>query len=223
MEQQINDIKKIYQNRQNDKNLIGKYQGIYSYNISKEREAVYDKIIRKQFSNIDKLNMLEVGVGTGGNLPFFIQLGIPNSNIFANEIMEDRVKLLKTNYPEISVIEGNAIEININQKFDIVFQSTVFTSILSDKFRKELAAKMWELLNDKGIVLWYDFIYDNPQNKNVKKVTKQEIKSLFPNANKFEFYSVTLAPPIGRRVGKLYFFFNQFKFLRTHIIAVIHK
>lgn len=222
-ETEVENIKNVYANRKNDKHLIKKYQGAYSDFIIKEREHVYESIMRGCFSNMEELKMLEIGAGTGGNLLFFHQLGIPYSNIFANELQEERINQLKINYPEIVVINGNAAEIETNQEFDVIFQSTVFTSVLSDEMRKSLAEKMWELLCDNGIVLWYDFIYDNPQNKNVKKVTKQEIKSLFPNAKKIQFHSVSLAPPIGRRVGKLYAFFNKFKFLRTHIIAVIHK
>ena len=81
---------------------------------------------------------------------------------------------------------------------------------------------MWEMKSEKGIILWYDFVYDNPFNKDVKGINKKEIKSLFPMASKYIFYKTTLAPPIGRRIKKFYNFFNiLFPFLRTHTIAVI--
>lgn len=223
MQEELDNIKEVYSNRNKNESLIRKDQGIYNLYISAEREAIYGSIIRRCFSNIQELKFLEVGAGAGGNLSFFHQLGIPYSNIVANELLDDRIKLLKNNFTEITIIEGNAAEIQSSQKFDIVFQSTVFTSILSDTLRRTLSEKMWKLLNDKGIILWYDFVYDNPNNKNVKKVTEKEIRVLFSDAKKIEFYKVTLAPPIGRRVGKLYAFFNTFKFLRTHVIALIHK
>ena len=65
------------------------------------------------------------------------------------------------------------------------------------------------------------FFYNNPRNPEVRKVTKNDIIKLFPEANKITFKKVTLAPPIGRMVSNLYSFFNYFKFLRTHLIAVI--
>lgn len=223
MKEEVDQIKNVYTNRKNDKHLAEKYDSPYSFYISKEREVVYESLIRECFSNIESLKILEVGAGFGGNLNFFYQMGIPYANIFANELMEDRLLQLKANFPLVTVIEGNAAEIKLDQKFDIVFQSTVFTSILSDNLRTALSEKVWNLVSDKGIVLWYDFIYNNPGNKNVKKVTEKEIKLLFPKASKYEFHKVTLAPPIGRKVGKLYTFFSKFKFLRTHLIAVIHK
>lgn len=223
MKSEIDSIKKIYADRENDIKLLKNHQGTYPHYISIEREKSYKSIICGIFSNVEKLKLLEVGAGVGLNLSFFHSIGFKYSNVFANELLEDRFEKLKNDYPEITAIAGDASEIILDEKFDIVFQSTVFTSILSDKLRTALAAKMFNLTNENGIVLWYDFVYNNPKNKNVRKVTKNEIKTLFPHAKKFEFYKVTLAPPIGRRVGKWYNFFNKFSFLRTHIIAVIHK
>jgi len=223
MKRETDNIKQVYADRENDKKLLKNHQGTYPHYISEERERAYKLIINKRFPNIENLKLLEVGAGVGVNLTFFHSIGFQYSNMFANELLEDRFEKLKNNFPQVNCILGDATEIKLDQKFDIVFQSTVFSSILSNELRTRLAAKMFDLTNDSGIVLWYDFVYNNPQNKNVRKVEMDEIKSLFPNAKRFEFYKVTLAPPIGRRVGAWYAFFNKFSFLRTHIIAVIHK
>lgn len=223
MESDIEDIKNVYANRKADESIVKRHQNVYSNYITLEREALYSSVVRNKFIQINNLKVLEIGAGTGANLSFFHRLGIPYSNIYANELINDRVVALKQNFPEVIVFEGNAEELNTNQKYDIVFQSTVFTSLLNDKLRFSAAKKMWNLVNEEGIILWYDFVFNNPTNLHVKKVTKKEIKHLFPKAKKYEFYKVTLAPPIGRKVKKMYNFFNKFKFLRTHIVAVIHK
>ena len=56
---------------------------------------------------------------------------------------------------------------------------------------------MLRVLKKEGIILWYDFSYDNPKNPDVKGIKKEEIINLFPNC-KFTFNKVTLAPPIVR-------------------------
>ena len=90
--------------------------------------------------------------------------------------------------------------------------------------KKKFAKKMLDLTKPNGIVLWYDFIDNNPNNKDVKGVSKKEIKQLFSAASKIHFYAVTLASPIGRRVGKLYTIINNlFPFFRSHVIAIIEK
>jgi SAM-dependent methyltransferase len=125
----------------------------------------------------------------------------------------------------VTTYEGDACDINFydQQLFDVIFQSTVFTSLLDDKFKERLATKMWTLLKPGGIVLWYDFMFDNPKNKDVKGIKKNEIRKLFPEAATIKFKRVTLAPPLSRRVKKLYHFFNIVPFLRTHLIAEIEK
>ena len=67
---------------------------------------------------------------------------------------------------------------------------------------------MFDIATDDDKVLWYDFKYNTPNNKDVKGVGKAEIKMLFPEAKKIIFHNVTLAPPIGRRVGKFYNIIN---------------
>ena len=221
---EIDKIKLHYKERETDDLVIkNSANTLYSQYISKEREQQYSTIIRNHFKHIEQLKMLEIGAGGGANIPFFSQLGFPNTNIYANELLDNRMSNLKENFPDITHFPGNALDIKANEKFDIVFQSTVFTSILDDGFKQQLANKIVNMLTPNGIVLWYDFVYDNPKNKAVKGIRKNEIIKLFPEAKKITFHKVTLAPPIGRRVGKLYPFFNALSFLRSHTIAKIEK
>ena len=217
-------IKKRYQARLDDdrvrKNLDNK---VYNRYIINEREKIYEKIIRSKFKDLSDLKFIEIGAGEGYNLPFFHELGIPWENIHANELIPERVQTLKSKFQAASIYDGDASELRFDSNFDIVFQSTVFTSILDDALRIKLARKMFRMARDGGLILWYDFAYNNPSNKDVKKVTKSELVRLFPGASNFIFYPVTLAPPIGRLIGNLYPFFNTITFLRTHIICAITK
>jgi hypothetical protein len=81
---------------------------------------------------------------------------------------------------------------------------------------------MWRLTKPLGMILWYDLRVNNPGNPDVRGIGVQEIRELFPRASGFEYKRVTLAPPIGRRVGRLYNFLN-FPFLRSHILAAVYK
>lgn len=191
--------------------------------MSKERERIYTQLLQKQFnSRIKNITLLEIGAGNGGNIAFFKDIGISASSIYANELLEDRIQNLRENHPEVHILPGDARKLlpDYSHSFDVVFQSTVFTSILEPEFKKELADCCLKLLKPDGMVLWYDFAFDNPKNKDVKGIKKKEIRALFPNCN-IAFYKVTLAPPIGRRVGKLYPVLNALPFLRTHLVAAI--
>lgn len=218
-------VREAYEKRSSS-GLVQKQNAAFGYSerISEEREYYYNKFIKEKFPNVSLLTFIEVGAGTGTNLAAFEKIGIKRENIHANELLPERFNGLQQNHPDLTLHEGNAIDLKIEANyFDVVFQSTVFTSILDKKIKQQLAAKMWEITKPGGIVLWYDFMYDNPNNKDVKGISKSEIKELFPDSQKISFQKVTLAPPIGRRFVKLYQFLNSFSFLRTHVIAVIEK
>lgn len=217
-------IKQHYEERKNSP-AVGKASSytLYIDEVVREREKIYSGIILSKFKKTDDIQIMDMGAGTGANLPFFKRLGIKSEHIYANELQDDRVAELKANFPDIHVFPGDALQLNFKNKFDITFQSTVFTSILDDGFKKKLADKLWSMTKPGGMILWYDFTFDNPSNKSVKGIKKEEIKALFPGSTNFTFRKVTLAPPIGRRFQKIYGLLNAFPFLRTHMIAVIQK
>ncbi len=225
MQSEAEKIKQQYESRKNS-SLVSKNAAFYYYYyfIKYERELKYLEILKKHFTEFSELSIIEIGAAHGSNLYFFQYWGLQWKNIYANELLEERGEALKNNLPNATVHICDALDLDYENKFDIVFQSTVFTSILSDDFKKKLAKKMFAMTKAGGIILWYDFKYNNPKNKDVKGVSKREVCDLFSEAKHFEFYNVTLAPPIGRRMGKLYPIINTlFPFLRTHIVSVIHK
>lgn len=196
----------------------------YSYYKRCERQLRYAELIRGHFTEgLSNLKVLEIGAGTGHNLLFFNYMGIPWQNMIANELLPDRAEFLSRRMPIKKVHIGDALELNYKGEFDIVFQSTVFSSIPDEDYRYKVAGKMKEMLKPGGMILWYDFIYDNPKNKDVKKVTKAQVRKYFHDARRIKFRKVTVAPPVGRKIGRLYNFFNFcFPFLRTHIVVAIY-
>lgn len=186
-----------------------------------EKIKVYKELLTSYFPDISLIDFLEIGAGGGVNVQHFKNMGVKPEHITANELLDDRVEALQKNHADIKVVAGNALEMDENKKFDLIFQSTVFTSILDDKVKRDLAQKMIRLLKPGGYILWYDFVYNNPNNKDVKGIPVAEIRKLFPGHKIMEKRKVTLAPPIARRVGRGYRFFNLFPFLRTHVIVLI--
>ncbi len=216
---EVDEIAKRYGRR---KDVRGDKAARYSAFIIEEREKIYRRILDEELGDLSNKKMLEIGAGGGPNISFFMHAGFKPENIEANELLPVRADSFRNSFPAIKLHEGDALALEEKKKYDLVFQSTVFSSILDDKFRAQLAQKMLRLLSPKGIILSYDFIYNNPKNPDVKKVSFEEIKNLFGGCS-FKFYKVTLAPPIGRRVPGLYKALNIFPFLRTHLITVIRK
>lgn len=167
-------------------------------------------------------NALEIGAGHGNNLQLLLKLGFSAQQITLNELREDRVAYLKGTYPQVHVHCGDINQFETSARFDLILQSTVFTSIINPDIQKTTATKIWQLLAPGGYLLWYDFTFNNPMNKSVAGVSYKTLLTLFPQAQIIVSQKITLAPPIGRRVGKLYNLFN-WPFLRTHILVVLRK
>ena len=172
-------------------------------------------------------SLLEIGCGTGGNLLEMLRLGFEPQNLVGNELLQDRGLIARLRLPAATQVHiGDALTMDFPTQFDVVFQSTVFTSILDDAFQERLANRMWELVKPGGQILWYDFVYNNPQNKDVRGVPVPRIKKLFP-FGQIDFQRVSLAPPIARKLVPihpiLYSVANMLPFLRTHVLCWIQK
>jgi SAM-dependent methyltransferase len=177
---------------------------------------------------VKEKRVLEIGCGSGGNLLEFIRLGFRPQNLVANELLEDRAASARRRLPqEVEVLLGDALELRLPENsFDIVLQSTVFTSILADSVQAKLANLMWQWTKPGGGILWYDFVYNNPENPDVRGVPVRKIRRLFPHG-RLRVWPVTLAPPLSRLVVKIHPFFytilNSIHCLRTHVLCWVAK
>lgn len=178
-------------------------------------------------TSFNETKLIEVGCGSGGNLLEFLRWGFEPENLKGIELLEDRAAQASKVLPAGMIYCGDANRVNLPvASQDIVFQSTVFSSLLDDAFQMDLAARMWGWVKPGGGVLWYDFIYNNPNNPDVRGVPLKRVHALFPQG-RFMVKRITLAPPLARNVCKfhssLYPVFNLFPFLRTHVLCWIQK
>jgi SAM-dependent methyltransferase len=175
-----------------------------------------------------QVRLLEVGCGAGANLSQMLKLGLAPGNLVGNELIEERLAAARRQLPEaVRLVGGDASVLDFEaQAFDVVLQSTVFTSLLDGRFQERLAARMWDWVRPGGGVLWYDFVYDNPRNPDVRGVPLRRIRELFPQGE-ITWRRVTLAPPIARRVTRLhpalYDAFNVVPWLRSHVLCWIAR
>jgi len=195
-----------------------------------ERQRAMLRLLARETvrSDLSKLRLVEVGCGSGGNLLELLRFGFDATNLEGLELLEDRFLQAKHALPaELKLALGDASAAErAAESFDIVLQSTVFSSLLDDAFQQRLADAMWGWVKPGGGVLWYDFTVDNPRNPDVRGVPMRRIRALFPQG-RVQFERVTLAPPIARAVTRLhpslYTLFNLFPPLRTHVLAWIAK
>lgn len=194
-----------------------------------ERQRVMLRLFaRHGIGNLAETRLTEVGCGNGGNLLEFLRLGFRPDHIVGIELLPERIAVAREVLPQgLTLHEGDATAAPIETASqDMVFQSVVFSSLLDAAFQTELATTMWRWVKPGGGVLWYDFVYDNPANLDVRGVPVRRIRELFPDG-RLTIRRVTLAPPISRRVCRLhphaYYLFNAIPWLRTHVLCWIGK
>jgi ubiquinone/menaquinone biosynthesis C-methylase UbiE len=172
--------------------------------------------------------ILEIGCGNGHWLRQFIQWGARPEHLTGVDVLEARVDEARRLCPsQVRIDRANAAALNFpNGSFDLVFQATVFTSVLHPDFKRQLAAEMMRVTGDRGFILWYDFRFDNPWNPDVRGVKCSEIRKLFPGCNLW-LRRMTLAPPLARRLAPYSWLgcslLEKIPWLCTHYLGVIQK
>lgn len=171
------------------------------------------------------LTVLEIGSGTGGNLLRMVRWGFRPEHLTGFELLADRHEQASSVVPSgVHLINADARALGDDAKFDIVFQSTVLSSILDDDIQRDVASTMWNAVRPGGIVLSMDFIFNNPANKHVRAVPRARLAELFPG--ELRARRVLLAPPLARRVGwhpAIHMALRSVPLLRTHLLATVRK
>ena len=196
--------------------------------VQERQRALLRLFVRAGFDDLSALRLLEVGCGSGGNLLELLRLGFAPEHLRGIELLPERFAQARRVLPAaLALIEGDALQAEVEPgSQDIVYVSTVFSSLLDDAFQQRLADAMWRWLRPGGAVLWYDFAVDNPRNADVRGVPRARVQALFPQA-RIAARRVTLAPPLARAVSRLhpglYTLLNALPWLRTHLLCWIVK
>ena len=154
--------------------------------------------------------LLEVGASTGYNVPAWRQLGF--REITLNDIRS--APLAEAARWGVTTVGGDAATLKM-PPFNVVYAGLVFSSILQDVDRRDVADGLWRLTRVDGMIIIYDFTWNNPANRDVRKVTSSDIQRLFPSAT-IQTRRLTLAPPIARRIPAWLYPFVNIAALKTH-------
>jgi len=177
---------------------------------------------------VQTARILEIGCGSGFWLREFVRWGAQPENIFGIDLLPERVATAKRLCPAGVTIKCQSASNlqGLPAPFDLILQSTVFTSILSREMKMQVASEMLSALDNKGAILWYDFHMNNPTNADVRGIKRNEIEELFRGCS-VHLQKITLAPPIGRSLArvspKLYGLASAIKPLCSHYLAIIRK
>lgn len=145
--------------------------------------------------------LLEVGCGSGGNLLDLLRLGATPRQLTGIELLPERADAACALLPDgVHILQGDACAAPIPEASQqAVLAFTVFSSLLDPGYRQQFARQLWRWVAPGGGVLVYDFVVDNPHNRDVRRLPLAELRTLFPGAL-LHSRRLTLAPPLARRL-----------------------
>lgn len=190
-------------------------------------QAIRDIAEDAMHGSLAGLRVLDVGCGHGWLIRSMIGLGVSPQNVAGTELIADRIAHARSITLEGPLWHlGSLDSLATVERFDIVAAFTVFSSILDGGIRQDLAREMWRRVAPGGYVVVYDFRYDNPSNRDVRKVPRREMRVLFPEGY-HKFRSMTLAPPISRllapRAPSIARALEHVPLLRSHLLFTARK
>jgi ubiquinone/menaquinone biosynthesis C-methylase UbiE len=226
---EIERIREVYEKRtRKGKSKLYSYFNTANLYFTQRRERALLRLLRRhEFDDLEDRKILDVGCGAGGLLRRFVEYGAKPSNLFGVDVLPERVSLAEELSPHIGFCLGNAAQLPFDAElYDIVMQFTLFTSVLDDNIRQQIATEMLRVLKPDGVIIWYDYHVNNPKNPDVRAVKKKELCELFQGCD-IRLKRITLAPPIARMLAPcsiiLCQLLEKLPFLCTHYIGAIRK
>jgi hypothetical protein len=170
---------------------------------------------------------LEIGYGSSGWLPDLLGWGLRERDLHGIELDPLRAARARALLPVADLRIGDATELPWPEgSFRLVILSTVISSILDPEMRRRVCAEALRVTAPSGAVLWYDIRWNNPSNGAVRKVSRKEVRALFPRCSA-QFRSVTLAPPLARVLTPSSHVAAELlatlPCLRTHLMATLQR
>lgn len=149
MSHEIEKIALRYQRRASiPKDRYSRLNPVVNLMVQERQTALIQLFSQIGLKSLADLSVFEIGCGSGANLLELIELGATPSCLVGNELLMDRLAIARARLPaSVRLILGDASRLDLSSaSYDIVYQSTVFSSILDDRLQETLANKMWDLV-----------------------------------------------------------------------------
>lgn len=168
--------------------------------------------LRGQLGEPHNWRVLEVGVGSGGLLPWLHQhVGVPERALAGIDLVRERAELAQARLPEADIRVGSASDLPwTSEYFSLVVASTLFSSIRDVATRAAAAAECGRVLGPHGAVLWYDMrddfwlasLWRRLAGPEEEWLGAADVRSLFPGW-RLELLPATLFVPFARPLIRL--------------------
>lgn len=164
------------------------------------RRAVGTLLAQALGPDLSGTRIVDVGCGSGGFLRQLIDWGADPARLVGTEYQPARLEQARRRSACGVRWHLGDLDFAADASFELACANTVFSSILDDAARAALAAEMWRTVMPGGWCMVFDFRYNNPRNKQVRKVDWRQLQRYWPTPV-WRHQSLLLAPPLARRLS----------------------
>ncbi len=171
--------------------------------------------------------VLDLGVGSGQDGPRFKKLGAMPDRFVGLDFLQLRAREARKDNPWMSTVVGDACSLPLpTGHFDLVFQSTMLSSIPQPERRAAAFREIDRVLVRGGLFLSYDTRYPNPWNPNTRPLGARTFRRAFPGWS-ITAWSITAIPQLQRALApfsiKACRMLERVPFLRSHLLVLARK
>src|SRR5215475_12345037 len=147
-------IRSMYAKRQKDDVRYSWFSPGHLFIVQEREWRLLTLLRRHNFAPLDTKRILEIGCGTGYWLREFIKWGARPENIIGIDLLPDRVVEARKLSPKaVKIYCGSATQLTFpDATFDLVLQSTVFSSVLAADTKQQIASEMLRVLKGNGLI-----------------------------------------------------------------------
>jgi len=169
-------IRTAYRKREEADPRYSWFSSGHLFAVQQRERRLLALLSRYGFADLQSKTILDVGCGTGHWLRDFIKWGARPENVIGIDLLSDRViRARRLCPPAVHIQCASAAELPFaNGTFDLVLQSTVFTSILDFDLKRRVATEMMRVVKPEVFIIWYDYHLNNPWNSDVEASNEEK-------------------------------------------------
>ncbi|MFN0094148.1 MAG: class I SAM-dependent methyltransferase [Dehalococcoidia bacterium] len=190
-----------------------------------ERERWLSRFLARHWperESLDGFRVFEAGCSTGYNLRLFVQWGGRPEDMAGQDIDASLTQYCAEHAPEIRVHPGSAEHVpEPDEHFDLSLAFTLLSSVPTEETAGAIARELVRVTKPGGAIVVYD-MRRRSRNAATHPIMTSDIARWFAPCH-VRTETITLAPPLARRLPWLYGPLAAFPPLRTHAMHVVRR
>jgi ubiquinone/menaquinone biosynthesis C-methylase UbiE len=185
------------------------------------------RILADEGMKLEEAWIVDLGAGDGKDLATFRELGARGDRLVALDVLPEVAGIARRHHPWMSCVAADSASLPLRDgHFDLVYQSTMISSVLSHERRAQILAEVLRVMAPGGFFLSYDTRYPNPWNRNTRPLRVRELRQAFAGW-RMKVWTLTALPPLVRLLAPVSLAacraLEALPVLRSNMLALVRK